>query len=516
MSNEEDTSLLFGVIPSFLLIPEQVARWDHVKESHTFTLLRKPNNLQELNKYKGGVAIWRDNGTLIYVEPSDRSYSHDPYRQYEQAFRQRCLSLHFGTNGPTLCIVGRTDDSIAETAAYFMELEEPTEGSSFFEVVGREAFDFSAVPARCLSRICEATPSRSVYLNNVTLSAEQSVVLATTAHPTTLLGCVFEDGGAAFVKALRNRQSSFGSLTFDTSTGLNDKNLKRLFKVETIDQLTLPLLDHDEIGLRALSAKVNFLDYRIGLSSLSCAGFQPLNIVTKRLALVIHHNLDDFPTQITLWFLRCLADLGHFVELKLRFNFWGNESDTPECVVQALVRAILANSNLNILDLSDSNGSGETLNWGPHLRTILKCLEDHKGIHTFRVDVDDKEEAFGPDYIYLRHLLSRNRNITVTDRNGKAYTDGSLINELYSINPFYCGSADLLVRLPLERPLLVATTLVKSASNEFQRSALLLSDHTDALYELIHSANLSEQNHEDSSSSRAIGRSNRKRTRTMQ
>jgi hypothetical protein len=42
------------------------------------------------------------------------------------------------------------------------------------------------------------------------------------------------------------------------------------------------------------------------------------------------------------------------------------------------------------------------------------------------------------------------------------------------------------------RPLLVATALIESASETFQKSALLLSNHADILCELLHDANLED------------------------
>lgn len=81
----------------------------------------------------------------------------------------------------------------------------------------------------------------------------------------------------------------------------------------------------------------------------------------------------------------------------------------PKCVVQELVRAILANPNLKVFYLSSDD---ENLDWEPHMLTLLKCLKDHKGL-VFKVTVGNS--AFGPDFSYLQELLSQNRDITVTD-----------------------------------------------------------------------------------------------------
>lgn len=72
----------------------------------------------------------------------------------------------------------------------------------------------------------------------------------------------------------------------------------------------------------------------------------------------------------------------------------------------------------------------------------------------------------------------------MTNEDGKIYSDGVIVDELYSLNRFYRGSMDLVVDPPSERSLLVVTALVERASYDFQRSSLLLSNHADVLHEL--------------------------------
>jgi hypothetical protein len=86
----------------------------------------------------------------------------------------------------------------------------------------------------------------------------------------------------------------------------------------------------------------------------------------------------------------------------------------------------------------------------------------------------------------------------VTDESGRRkYSDGSAIDELYSLNHIYRGSANLSVEPPPERPSLMMTTLMKSASNNFRRSALLLSNHVNVLRELVELARLNERSEDD-------------------
>jgi hypothetical protein len=167
--------------------------------------------------------------------------------------------------------------------------------------------------------------------------------------------------------------------------------------------------------------------------------------------------------------------------------FHEEDEDVPECVVRELTRASLANCNLEDLDLSTEEND---LVWDPHLATLFEGLKYHKGLRTLTVSV--KDSAFGPQYSLLRQFLSQNGNIRVIDDYGIIHTDGSTIDELYSLNRFYRGSSELMVASSLERSSLVATALLEVASKDFQRFALLMSNHIDVLYDFAHFADFDE------------------------
>lgn len=471
----EDNSLLFGVIPSFLRKPEQVPCWYEAGETHTYTLLRKPVNLEELFKHQYRMAIWRENGTLTYLMPSEADDA--------PKTDGKMMALAFEEQRFTIFIAGKTHNAIAQTAAFFLELEEPTgSGSSLLMLRSckdEEGFDFRAAQFQCLTRMFEVAPLRAVEFQFLVLSAAQSVVLASRPHPTRLelYDCIFDDGGTAFVDALQKRESSFGSLTLPWGTSLSDDNLRRLFQVDTLERLSICFLA-PELALLPFSMKANSLNHSIDVSSLSGADLQSLNIVPSKLSVTMRCEGGTFPTELIISFFRRLADFSHFFELKFDFIFLhSNNMEIPDCVAQEFSRAILANCNLKVLDMCTTRNE-----WNSHVGTILKCLQDHKELRTLKNIFDS---AFGPDFIYLRQLLSRNRNITVADEEGNTYSDDDLIDELYSLNRFYRGSANLRVQPPFERPLLVATAMVETASNDFQRSALLFADHGDALCELF-------------------------------
>ena len=130
------------------------------------------------------------------------------------------------------------------------------------------------------------------------------------------------------------------------------------------------------------------------------------------------------------------------------------------------------------------------MEWGLHFLTIFKAVEGHKSLQTLIVREYPRRED--PNYSWLKQLLSRNRNITVLDSSGLRCSDGSSVNKLYSLNHCYLGSVKLANGSASLRPLLVATALLENASQKYQNTALLLSNHTDMLCEFIQGVHLVE------------------------
>jgi hypothetical protein len=197
---EEDIDPLLELIPSSLRRTEQVSRWFKRKDAPTYIFRRKPASLDELHRYlcNGRMAIWRDNGTLTYVTSSSLF-------DYPES-RQKYLSLMYYGTGPCFSIIGETDSALVETATFFLSLKATiTENSSLsVDVSTTYNIDFRAARCQCLMHIFEEAPSRKVTFGGLTLSAEQSSILATRTHPVqlSLLNCVFEDEGSAFLDAL--------------------------------------------------------------------------------------------------------------------------------------------------------------------------------------------------------------------------------------------------------------------------------------------------------------------------
>jgi hypothetical protein len=386
-------------------------------------------------------------------------------------------------------IVGNTEDAVAETAALLMSLEEPTEDSMSAELfIGSGHIipvDFQAAGSQCLAHMLDADPDRFVRLFNLKLNVEQSAVLATASHTIELelSRCRFEDGGTTFVDKLEERASDFGSLFFEEEIFLSDENLKRLLAVDRIGSLFLPLLDNDELALAAFSARAKFLDYDISSTQLGKATFAFFDVVTTQLSLRIKHDGHTFPTDVMVPFWRRIAALGHFVHMSIQIELDANAHHVvvPACILQEILRAVVANRNLECLALFDRDSQ---VYLEPHLATLFDGLKDHQRLRSLRLFVEETE-SFGPNFSFLRQFLSHNKHIRVTDEDGNYYTDGKIIEEIYSLNAFYRDSAKLAVQPAPERPLLVVTALMRSASKDIKRSALLLTDHVDVLRELV-------------------------------
>jgi hypothetical protein len=198
------------------------------------------------------------------------------------------IFLQLDDEGCELTIVGSTEDTISQTAAFFISLMRPPTSISRLsisnEFYDHHPFNFSAADSRCFVDLFEALPSLQLALKNLTLSAAQSNVLATRLHPIAMTICDsnFVDGGNAFVSALQGRESSFGSLTFQCDLreviDMDDDIFKRLLEVDTIKHLILPYQYVDprshELILAPFSTKADFLNYHIWSDTITAANLE--------------------------------------------------------------------------------------------------------------------------------------------------------------------------------------------------------------------------------------------------
>ena len=275
--------------------------------------------------------------------------------------------------------------------------------------------------------------------------------------------------------------------------------LNRLFQLGVFDKLSLRGLDICTIP--AFSAKVNVLEYNVDGQFIEPREFRSMPIVAKDLSVSWDFEYADDWDKLLIAFLSRVAVLGHLERFSLELNeFWRQTRvDRVTPIRKALARAVKGNLNLTDLDLSDTHF---LFDCADHVEEILQAMEAHKELHTVILCVspsdylleadDDSECAFGTNFSSLVRLLSRNRKITVYDCLGFRCSNGTSIEDLYLLNGIYNGAATLVKESASLRPLLVATAIVKSASEKFPHIALLASNNMDILCELLHHLNLGE------------------------
>ena len=487
-----------------------------------YKLRNEPNNFDEIDwrRHTSLFAIWRDNGTVIIV--CGWAYWHFHKRNVQ-------FTIH-GKYGLDYVIYGETDADIAETITFLWSVPD-SEGERLQvnEVpcdTDTPNFDFAALQPEQLAQILDANPTRRFDFRTGIFNADLAVVLATRPYPLNLRltkvtdnetkdGFAFIDGGTAFVDALETRQSSFGSLHISYATEkrpipFSPVNLHRLVQLEAFERLSTYIYD-DEAILFPFSSKVDTLDYQASGDYIRPDDFASLDIATKDLRFKIY-LVNNKAWDVMIAFLNRVAELGHFERLHFSICYWDEDvepdveyTEVPRAVAEALIGAINANSKLSYLDLSDEV---LTVDWNPQLPIIFKALEEHQGLRTFILqdcppeyfsdedvsddsgsDDDDSVQSFRLDYSLLEQLLRRNRKITVLDHSGNLFSNGSSIDSLYLLNRFHCGSVELATESASWRPPLIATALMERASEDFQYTSLVLSNHADVLCEFIQSLN---------------------------
>ena len=372
-----------------------------------------------------------------------------------------------------------------------------------YPISGRLDFDFSSLRTDQLTQILDANPTRQFFVSTGIWSAEQSVILATRPYPLKLRlvkkraqGFAFLDNGTALVDALAyHRQSSFGSLGIECDPDgmpFSRSNLRRLLELENIQELEMSPLK-EELACLPFSAKVKTLHYRVDARYIQPERFESLEFVANVLGLTIHLGGAESWECLLVAIFHRIAELGHFdgLTFSIDFNNEGNaarlDCDKLSTVANALGRVIQSNPHLMVLDLRNTHFR---FDWGPHFQTIFKAMEEHTGQYLWCMLKQYPSED--PSYSWLEQLLSRNRNIAVFDRYLQKCSNGSNIDKLYALNSFYRASASIAKECTSVRPLLVRTALVRRASGNYQKTALLLSHHTDMLCEFIDGVNLDE------------------------
>jgi hypothetical protein len=315
--------------------------------------------------------------------------------------------------------------------------------------------------------------------------------------------------GTAFVNALEQRTSSFGSLTLDFADGylpFSKQNFKRLYALKVFDKLTVTEFPEDCDLLPALvKKKYELTDYRDPPEE-----FPLPTIANKEVYLNIRVEKMDVCQNYMVPLLNRLATLSHLEKLELslieyyddRLYEEPEEEDdtTPLNVMEALICVVCNNPHLTHLKLA---GIYWDEVWFDHLQQLFLGMEDHPGMcmlvleylpwrYFCQIGVNPTVTSPAEYYPWLDQLLTRNRAITVVDESGGGSPKGSSTDKLQKLNHFYCGSAALRKDPVESRPVLVGKALTTKASRNFHYTALLLSDHVDTLCEFISDMDLED------------------------
>ncbi|GAX17680.1 hypothetical protein FisN_10Lu402 [Fistulifera solaris] len=515
--NQPNESPLLQIIPKEQLSQRQKALLPKKAFSLLYKLLREPDSLDDFDSNQK-VAIWRENKTIFVWNWGN---------EISESYRGRhfCFTLK-GFAEVDCAIYGEKDSAIAETFTYFGSLQHAPRTKTpllRFCSDNERNFRFGALQAEQLAHILDSNPTRRIEIS-APIDAEQARVLATRPYPLNLhffgYGFAFRDRGTAFVEALEDRESAFGSLSIfcgREDDSMSNINLTRLLKLENVFEKLGICAPSEECVLHPFCAKVEVLDYRFYAWYMYPEFFNSLNIVAKDLTLkVLVRGYDVEWDDLLVSFLNRVAVLGHLERLSISLPFLSEENDLTEFmeffdysdmfpVVEALIRAIHGNPKLSSLDLADGDSY---LQWGPHMKSIFKAVEKHPSLRTLAVQsygngdnaesdaligVNDdfvKKHCFYPSW--LERLLSRNRNIVVVDESGNKCTNGSTIDEAYALNGCYNGSVRLVNESTALRPLLVTSALTRSASTNYQHTALLLSHNVDTLCEILHAVDFED------------------------
>ncbi len=391
---------------------------------------------------------------------------------------------------------------IEDAATFFWSLKHPNGIRLEIDFQAREwdDFNFRDIAPEQLAQILDSNPTRHLQLLAGTWTAEQSVILATRPYPLQLTlfrksgnawgAFGWEDQGTAFVDALERRQSSFGSLLVEGDP-FSAANFRRLLNVDKFDKLVFGTPFWDD-RLLPLSAKANAVVYWLYGEYVKPEDFAHLDIKTKDLKLTIDLDETTDWSELLISFLKRVATLGHME----RFCFsasWSDRSANQQpanndvaCVTDAIINVINSSPKMRYLNLSEMPW---LMKCAPELQRLFVVMEGHAGMRTFVLKTMIAEDVLYP---WLEQLLSRNRNIQVVDPSGKRISNGTTIDKLFALNRFYTGWIDLITEDSSSewKSLFVATALTEGASKDFQRSALLLSNHTDMLFDVVHVADL--------------------------
>ncbi|GAX17697.1 hypothetical protein FisN_10Lu415 [Fistulifera solaris] len=427
-----DSSPLLQLIPRNRMSSRQkallLAENDGDSSPPLYGFLGEPTDLQQMQcKNFLGSCIWRENGSIIY-------FNNHHCEPFLERYLLLLLSNHDQKDHLYCAVYGETDAAIAETATFFLSL--PDAWHTYFTIYSLDnSFDFGALQLPQLIRILKSNPQRRIRLFGGTFSEDQAVILASRPHCLHLeLGreFSFHDGGMAFVSALGNRTTSFGTLVLMYERHgypFNNFPLNRFFELQNaFDKLEICGISPG-CAMLPLVTHVNTLVYRVHAQLLPPDDFEDLEIDPKDITLQLFLDDGDDWHEIVIAFLKQVAAAGHVERLCLSLS--GDRSlqldhDEAAPVAKALILCIKRNPKLRCLDLSET---AQLIDWRPHLQGIFEVLETHTSLRKFVVKDRTWKQLH---YTWLAQLLTRNCNITVLNDKGRMCSNGSTIDKIYA------------------------------------------------------------------------------------
>ena len=489
MTNQDGP--LLEIIPSSQLQPHQLVQYRDGEVWPACKFRRTPQSVEEFDECTSKFSIWQENGTRILMGPlrvsDDHVLSFDdmnanntmPTRYVDLADDDRCFFVFF--NDWSCTIVGKSDHAVAETATFLWGL---SEWSWCLEVrCSRRRFDFSVVSLEQLAFLFRTRPLVRIKLDVANISPAQSRFLAEFPDSKDLIldlsSNAFSDGGDTFVNSLRASGPSFGTLTMFNKSYPDSEIFRRLLQAGTLDKLVMPSVRPSQIR-QLFSALVKEVDFTINVEEALGLPLQwsTVDIIPKKLTLTFKVRYDSGAhTEFVCSFFRRVAELGTFTKFDFDLGYTGCQ-DLPARAANALIHAVTANRGLEELALHQSH-----YEIGPYLKDIFVMAACHDGLACLRIDTYPVETD--PHYLLLKRLLKRNLRIQVIDHDKDRVTNGDEIDRLYESNLF-CRNSRGLAEEPLSLlPSLVGEALIRSGNNDFRRFAFLMTNHTDAVCELV-------------------------------
>jgi hypothetical protein len=480
MATSDKNGPLLELIPEAQLKP-QVPKVYGSEPISTYKFRSAPtlNDLHQMTEETRTWSIWQENDTLIVTDGVvEELHGHlrcSDHHLIRLTDGDKCLSFF---SGSLFCsVVGKSDEAIAETAAFLWSLDVENEFACI-RTFG-ETFDFSVVSLDQLRLLFQPPPrTRPLIMTLSNISPAQSVFLARYEYPMYLefmhnsFSSNFSDGGEAFVESLLERRSWFGNLFLEAE---ESDVFYRLLQVKAINTLEVKFSQETSQDVPLiLSASAKRLKFRFHAIPVLDVDWSTVDIVPKDLAIWLPCS-KPIQCDFTVSLLRRIAEVRNLVKLDFELYY---SNCVPAMITEALKQAVDGNQSLMELQVRQ-NVFECTEEW----EALLKTMEHHESLRRFVVNTYPKD--IDPDYSMLKQLIKRNQYIEVIACIGGRPTDGDEVDRLYAFNHFFRNLRHL-KRLPLSfLSTLVGTILINSAGNDFPRSALVIGNHTDALCELI-------------------------------